>query len=49
MIVEDKSITTAQNAIYTYQILQESYPQVKQVAILSSDYHIATGTLLFDA
>lgn len=49
VIVEDKSITTAQNAIYTYQILQESYPQVKQVAILSSDYHIATGTLLFDA
>ena len=49
VIVEDKSITTAQNAIYTCQILQESYPQVKQVAILSSDYHIATGTLLFDA
>ena len=49
VIVEDKSITTAQNAIYTYDILTEHYPQVKQLAIVSSDYHIATGTLLFEA
>ena len=49
MIVEDKSLTTAQNAIYTYGILTEQYPQVKQLAIVSSDYHIATGTLLFGA
>ena len=49
VIVEDRSLTTAQNAIYTYDILTESYPQVKQLAIVSSDYHIATGTLLFEA
>lgn len=49
VIVEDKSLTTAQNAIYTFDILAESYPQVKQLAIVSSDYHIATGTLLFEA
>ena len=49
VIVENKSLTTAQNAIYTYDILKESYPQVKQLAIVSSDYHIATGTLLFEA
>ncbi|MBR5959955.1 MAG: transporter substrate-binding domain-containing protein [Clostridia bacterium] len=49
VIVEDRSLTTAQNAIYTYQILTEQYPQVKQLAIISSDYHIATGTLLFGA
>ena len=49
MIVEDKSLTTAQNAIYTYDILTEQYPQVKQLAIVSSDYHIATGALLFGA
>ena len=35
--------------MYTYDILTESYPQVKQLAIVSSDYHIATGTLLFEA
>ena len=49
VIVEDHSLTTAQNAIYTFDILEKQYPQVKQLAILSSDYHIATGTLLFGA
>ena len=49
VIVEDRSLTTAQNAIYTYDILTERYPQVSRLAIVSSDYHIATGTLLFEA
>ena len=49
VIVEDRSLTTAQNAVFTYQILTEQYPQVKQLAIVSSDYHIATGALLFEA
>lgn len=49
IIVEDRSLTTAQNAIYTYEILSKQYPQVSQLAIISSDYHIATGTLLFGA
>ena len=49
LIVEDHSLTTAQNAIYTFDILTERYPQVRQIAIISSDYHIATGTLLFGA
>ena len=46
---EDKSLTTAQNAVYSFNILEEKYPRVKQIAIISSDYHIATGKLLFDA
>ena len=49
VLVEDKSLTTAQNAIYSYDMLAEHCPQVKQLAIVSSDYHIATGTLLFEA
>ncbi len=49
VIVENKSLTTAQNAIYTFDILQKRYPQVKALAIVSSDYHIATGNLLFGA
>ena len=47
--VEDKSLTTAQNAIYTFDILEAECPRVSQIAIVSSDYHIATGALLFDA
>jgi len=49
VIVEDRSLTTAQNAIYTFRILAARYPQVRQIAIVSSDYHIATGVLLFGA
>jgi len=49
IIVEDHSLTTAQNAIFTYRILTEQYPQVKELAIVSSDYHIPTGMLLFGA
>ncbi len=49
LIVEDHSLTTAQNAIYTFDILAERCPQVSRIAILSSDYHIATGVLLFGA
>ena len=49
VIAEDRSLTTAQNAIYTCDILAERCPQVKQLAIVSSDYHIPTGVLLFTA
>ena len=46
---DDILLTTAQNAIFSLQILARLYPQVRQLAIISSDYHIATGTLLFEA
>ena len=49
VIVENRSLTTAQNAVFTYDILEEQYPQVTRIAIISSDYHIATGVLLFGA
>ena len=49
LIVEDNSLTTAQNAIFTYDLLTLLYPSVKKIAIVSSDYHIATGELLFKA
>ena len=49
IFAEDKSRTTAQNAVYTLDLLQKECPQVRQLAIISSDYHIATGALLFGA
>lgn len=47
--VEDRSLTTAQNAVFTFDLLEKDCPQVNRLAIISSDYHIATGTLLFGA
>ena len=49
VLIEDRSLTTAQNAIFTFEMLKERCPQVTELAIISSDYHIATGTLLFGA
>ena len=49
IFIEDESKTTAQNAMFSLNILEENCPQVRQLAIVSSDYHIATGTLLFEA
>ena len=49
VIVEDKSLSTAQNAMNTYEILHSQFPQVRQIAVVSSDYHIFTGVMLFEA
>ena len=49
IIVEDRSQTTAQNAVFTLEILRDKHPATRQLAIISSDYHIATGVLLFSA
>lgn len=49
IIVENQSQTTAQNALFTLDILEKNFPQVTKLAIISSDYHIATGVLLFGA
>lgn len=49
LIVEDRSLTTTQNAIFTIGILTEQYPQVRQIAVISSDYHIPADALLFGA
>ena len=49
IFVEDRSITTAQNAMYTYEILRNDAPQVTDIAIISSGYHICTGALFFEA
>ncbi len=49
LIVEDKSRTTAENARNSYDILLRDYPQVNAVVLISSSYHIAWGSLLFEA
>ena len=49
LIAEDRSLTTAQNAVFTMSLLEELHPQVRNLVIISSDYHIATGVLLFGA
>lgn len=49
LIVEDQSHKTAENASNSYDILLKDYPQVDSVVLISSSYHIAWGSLLFEA
>lgn len=49
IVVENRSQSTAQNAMYTLELLRKEFPQVSKIAIISSDYHIETGRLLFAA
>lgn len=49
LIIENQSRTTAENAGNSYEILRRDYPQVRSVAIVSSSYHIAWGSLMFEA
>ena len=48
LILEDRSLSTIENAQYTLDILHREYPQVVSLAIISSDYHTARGALLFE-
>lgn len=49
LIIEDTSRTTAENARNSYDILLRDYPQVNAIVLISSSYHIAWGSLLFEA
>lgn len=47
IIAENRSLTTSQNAIFSYQILTRDYPEITDTAIISSDYHIPWAMVLF--
>lgn len=49
IIVENRSYSTEENVLNTYQILSRDYPQVKSLALVSSDYHLRRCQLLFTA
>lgn len=47
IIREDCSQTTDQNAVNTCAILAEQYPQIHTVVVITSDYHVPLGCLMF--
>lgn len=47
IIVDDQALSTTANAQNVYKILNESYPQVDSIAIVTSDYHIGWGSAMF--
>jgi len=47
IIVEDDAMSTIQNAIYGCALLYRDYPQVRSLAVITSDYHIYNSCLYF--
>lgn len=46
LIVEDQALSTTQNAANTYKLLTSAYPQVKTLAVVTSDYHVVCAGVL---
>lgn len=46
LIVEDQALSTTQNAANTYKLLMSAYSQVKTLAVVTSDYHVACAGVL---
>lgn len=49
IIIENASYSTVSNAQYTCEIIRNDYPQIRHLAMVTSDYHLARGSLLFAA
>ena len=49
LIVETRAMTTGQNAQYSCEILTTTYPQVRSLLLVTSDYHMQMACLLFTA
>lgn len=47
ILVEDRSLSTAENALKVVSLLRSNVPQVDSIAVVSSDYHIPWGVSLF--
>ena len=47
IIVEDNAMSTIQNAIYGCELLYRDYPQIRSLAVVTSDYHIYNSCLYF--
>ena len=47
LIIEDEAGSTVGNAKNTYTILNQDYPQVKNILLVTSDYHVARGSILY--
>ena len=47
ILLEERSLTTTENAQYCCELLRNDYPEVTSIALVSSDYHIPWAAVLF--
>lgn len=49
LILEESSLSTTENARNSLELLWRDYPQIKRIALVTSDYHIPWGAACFTA
>lgn len=49
LILDKQSLSTTANAVNVYKLLNNSYPQVESIALVTSDYHASWGGAMFTA
>lgn len=47
ILIEDNSLSTVQNAVYSFELITSQYPHITSIAIITSDYHVPWGAVLF--
>lgn len=47
LIIENRSLSTAHNALYVYDILTRDHPEIESLAVVTSNYHIPRSFLDF--
>lgn len=48
IILEKKSTTTIDNVRFSLRLLRENYPEITDIAIISSDYHVRCAAVMFN-
>lgn len=48
IIIENKSLTSTENALYSNTIIKNEYPWIENVVIVTSDYHVPLGSILYN-
>jgi len=49
LILDKQSLSTTANAVNVYKLLNNSYPQVNSLAVVTSDYHVQWSCAMFTA
>jgi len=48
IIVENESLSTSENAVYSERIIRNNYPKIRDIFIVTSDYHVPMACSIFN-
>jgi uncharacterized SAM-binding protein YcdF (DUF218 family) len=48
IIVENESLSTSENAVYSEGIIRNKYPEISDILIVTSDYHVPMACSIFE-